>query len=309
MARSAGIVVVGQPAAVDVAEQVVLGAGLVVDVGQVDTGVDGFYRHPTILPDRGRRTRAGYPHGHARRARRRRHARRRTASSPGSASARRCSACVSVAAVVLAVMHLDRSPQRRRRARVPDPRCCRPPPTGPSVLINMNTDTVDAEPADAARRHRRPAQRELRDRGRAVQPGGAEAAVPDRRARSTRWRSSRCTTPATGRRRRARRRRRSPSWPGVVAHRHRHRGRHVGQPERRAPSRRPCTGTLRLGRLRRRRQAADLAAGDRSDEEPSAGAGVRRARPARRDRRRWSTSASRWPGRCGGCRCARCCAC
>jgi hypothetical protein len=35
-------VVVGQPTAVDVSEQVVLGAGIVVDVGQVDTGVGGF---------------------------------------------------------------------------------------------------------------------------------------------------------------------------------------------------------------------------------------------------------------------------
>ena len=37
-----GDVVVGQPAAVDMAEEVVLGAGAVVDVGQVNTRVGGF---------------------------------------------------------------------------------------------------------------------------------------------------------------------------------------------------------------------------------------------------------------------------
>ena len=44
-------VVLGQPAAVDVAEQVVLRAGLVVDVAQVDARANGFYRHPDILPE------------------------------------------------------------------------------------------------------------------------------------------------------------------------------------------------------------------------------------------------------------------
>ncbi len=43
--------VLGQPAAVDVAEQIVLGAGIRVDVAQVDTGAGGFYRHSNILPD------------------------------------------------------------------------------------------------------------------------------------------------------------------------------------------------------------------------------------------------------------------
>ena len=43
--------VLGQPAAVDVAEQIVLGAGIGVDVAQVDSRANGFYRHPNILPD------------------------------------------------------------------------------------------------------------------------------------------------------------------------------------------------------------------------------------------------------------------
>ena len=43
--------VLGQPAAVDVAEQIVLWAGIGVDVAQVDTRAGGFYRHPNILPD------------------------------------------------------------------------------------------------------------------------------------------------------------------------------------------------------------------------------------------------------------------
>jgi len=34
-----------------VAEQVVLRAGLRVDVGKVDTGTNGFYRHSNILPE------------------------------------------------------------------------------------------------------------------------------------------------------------------------------------------------------------------------------------------------------------------
>jgi hypothetical protein len=34
-----------------VAEQIVLGAGIGVDVGEVDTGTNGFYSHPNILPD------------------------------------------------------------------------------------------------------------------------------------------------------------------------------------------------------------------------------------------------------------------
>ena len=46
MARSAGIVVVGQPAAVHMAEQVVLRAGLRVDVAQVDTGLALFLPSP-----------------------------------------------------------------------------------------------------------------------------------------------------------------------------------------------------------------------------------------------------------------------
>ena len=43
--------VVGQPAAVDVAEQIVLGAGIRVDMAQVDSRANGFYRHANILPD------------------------------------------------------------------------------------------------------------------------------------------------------------------------------------------------------------------------------------------------------------------
>ena len=65
VARSAGHLVVGQPAAVDMAEQVVLWAGIGVDVAQVDTGPDRrcrsaahrFYRHPTRVPDRSRQPR------------------------------------------------------------------------------------------------------------------------------------------------------------------------------------------------------------------------------------------------------------
>jgi hypothetical protein len=34
-----------------VAEQIVLGAGIGVDVAQVDTRAGGFYRHSNILPD------------------------------------------------------------------------------------------------------------------------------------------------------------------------------------------------------------------------------------------------------------------
>ena len=44
------------------------------------------------------------------------------------------------------------------------------------VLINMNKDTVEAEPAQAARGHRRPAQRGLRRDRRAVPQAGADAA-------------------------------------------------------------------------------------------------------------------------------------
>ena len=43
--------VFGQPAAVHMAEEVVLGAGLVVDVAQVDARADCFYRHPTRVPE------------------------------------------------------------------------------------------------------------------------------------------------------------------------------------------------------------------------------------------------------------------
>ena len=46
-----GHLILGQPAAVDMAEQVVLGAGIGVEVAQVDTRADGFYRHPTRVPD------------------------------------------------------------------------------------------------------------------------------------------------------------------------------------------------------------------------------------------------------------------
>ena len=49
VARSAGICVVGQPAAVDMTEQVVLGAGTSVDMAQVDARADSFYRHATIV--------------------------------------------------------------------------------------------------------------------------------------------------------------------------------------------------------------------------------------------------------------------
>ena len=43
--------VLGQPATVDMAEQIVLGAGIRVDVGEIDTGANGFYRHSNILPE------------------------------------------------------------------------------------------------------------------------------------------------------------------------------------------------------------------------------------------------------------------
>ena len=43
--------VLGQPTAVHVAEQVVLWAGLLVDVAQVDARADCFYRHPNRVPD------------------------------------------------------------------------------------------------------------------------------------------------------------------------------------------------------------------------------------------------------------------
>ena len=42
--------VIGQPATVDMAEQVVLRAGTSVDIAQVDARADSFYRHATILP-------------------------------------------------------------------------------------------------------------------------------------------------------------------------------------------------------------------------------------------------------------------
>src|SRR5262249_58322302 len=48
-----------QPAAVDMAEQIILGAGVGVEVRKIDTGpvgrsrsaASGFYRHPHMLPD------------------------------------------------------------------------------------------------------------------------------------------------------------------------------------------------------------------------------------------------------------------
>ncbi len=43
--------VIGQPAAVHVAEEVVLRAGLLIDVAEVDTGVSCFYRHPNRVPE------------------------------------------------------------------------------------------------------------------------------------------------------------------------------------------------------------------------------------------------------------------
>ena len=45
-----GHLMVRQPAAVDMAEQVVLGAGTSVDMAQVDARADSFYRHATIVP-------------------------------------------------------------------------------------------------------------------------------------------------------------------------------------------------------------------------------------------------------------------
>ena len=61
----AGHLVIPQPAAVDMTEQVVLWARIGVDMAQVDTGSDcrsrsaahRFYRHPTRVPDRSRQLR------------------------------------------------------------------------------------------------------------------------------------------------------------------------------------------------------------------------------------------------------------
>ena len=59
----AGDLVLGEPAAVDVTEQIVLRPRVAVDVPQIDSGLEGcrFYRHPDILPEP-----PGYPHRHAR---------------------------------------------------------------------------------------------------------------------------------------------------------------------------------------------------------------------------------------------------
>src|SRR4029078_9785151 len=45
--------VLGQPAAGEMDEQIVLGPGIGVDVGEIDPGAKGFYRHPDILPEAG----------------------------------------------------------------------------------------------------------------------------------------------------------------------------------------------------------------------------------------------------------------
>ena len=196
-----GDVVFGQPAAVDVAEKVVLGAGVRVDEAQVDAGADGLYCHPAILPssfgcddramsdgepteppapektgeaadpddpadESGAEPAETEPTGD------------RVFSSYGIAST--VLGVLSVAAVVLGYVHLVRSPRRGGRARLPDPR------HADRRRVDGCADQHEQrqhrrQPAEAARRDGRRTQHRLR-RGHAALPaGGAEAAVAERR--------------------------------------------------------------------------------------------------------------------------------
>ena len=169
-----GDLVLGEPAAVDVAEQVVLGAGVGVDVAQVDSGLEvrgSFYRHPDILPETSR-----YPHAHARRragAASREAQRSGVFSGYGIASA--VLGVVAVAAVVLAGVIWTRSSWRRRGAEVSR--------TGAADRRRLDRRAHQHEQGHRrgrhghpARRHRRRAERGFRDQRRALPQAGADAA-------------------------------------------------------------------------------------------------------------------------------------
>ena len=146
VARSGGNLVFGQPAAVDVTEQVVLGTGICIDMAQVDARADGRIRHPAILPSPARRSPAaptatggGVPSRPCLRASRpsqrpkticrragRRGQRRRTRSRRRRSSLRTASPRRSRRAVGRRDRarrdHLVRPPRRVGRTHLPEPR-------------------------------------------------------------------------------------------------------------------------------------------------------------------------------------------
>ena len=296
--------VVGQPAAVDMAEQIVLRAGSGVDVAQVDTGPSGFYRHPASVPEG---QCAGYPHAHARRrARRRSHddARRSVFSGYGIGSA--VLGVVAVAAVVLAAMiwthhrsDVDELPYQTRVMQAAA--------DWTSVLINMNNDTVEES---LHKLHEGTVGQLNADFESTVEPfrqlvRTLKAGPP---VRSTRWRSSRSITP--------------PGPSGAPPPQ--------PQPELSAFASRTDTVMVvatsvsenaggdkpQTVRWKLRLDVSDVDGKlliSRLETDPMRNrlrvTGFRHISAGRRRSRHWSTSASRWPGRCGGCRFARCCAC
>ena len=152
-----GYVVFGQPAAVDVAEQVVLGAGVLVDVAQVDARADGLYCHPAILPslfgcnDRpmsdGEQTEAPDDDDSVEGCRRASESTAAQPRAPGCLSpfgiASTVLGLLSVAAVVLGVIiwsaHRDEAGERSYLSRVMQTAA-----DWTGVLINMNSGNIDA---------------------------------------------------------------------------------------------------------------------------------------------------------------------
>ena len=162
----AGHLVLGQPAAVDMAEQVVLGAGIGVDVAQVDTRSIGFYRHPTRLPDRSSRPRGrgrqvpsrACPTTSRDRQRRRRHLHRLWHRLGCARRHRRRRDRAGRA-------DLDTASRRRRRAASPHPR------HAGRRRVDRRADQHEQghrrrQHGQAARGHGRTAQRRLRRLGR-----------------------------------------------------------------------------------------------------------------------------------------------
>ena len=204
-----GHLVFGQPAAVDVAEQVVLGSGVRVDIAQVDARANGLYSHPAILPscfgcnDRAMPTASGPSQA----AEQEEPADSADESEPDLPSPNRQTVQVfsgygvastvlgvlSVAAVVLGVLiwpaHRDDAGERIYLSRVMQTAA-----DWTGVLINMNSGNLDASLQRLHDGHGRRTQHRLRRRHAALPAGGAEAAVAAAPAGSSRWRSKPCTT-------------------------------------------------------------------------------------------------------------------